>query len=131
MLFKTIKVSDRLPPPPANTSIPRLSVPVNVLDENMLPLKTDVYDYENEEWRFNPKGYVQYWLEEDDWIPIDKELPEEPDEDDWPDKYLVKVDTYGQQMAVFSEGRFWKNLAAPFENVTHWRHLPPDPKYKK
>ena len=59
-----------------------------------------------------------------EWIPIDDRLPEEHDEDDCPDKYLVRVESFGIQMALFSEGRFFHNLAAPFENVISWMPLP-------
>ena len=61
------------------------------------------------------------------WRDVTKQLPPERDEEDGPKKYLVRIEKYGCQLALWYEGRFFENLAAPFENVTHWMEIPKIP----
>ena len=58
------------------------------------------------------------------WRDVSKQLPPEVDEDECSEKYLVKIELYGVHLALFHEGRFYANLAAPYENVTHWMEIP-------
>lgn len=126
MEYRKVKISDRAPKVSKSY--------MTIGKENGMPCCAFcVYDPESDQWLphdmrlFGPYT-PEYWLEEIDWIPIDQELPEEYDKYDCPEKYLVKTEHFGQQLALFHKGKFYENLAAPFENVTHWRYMPDDPK---
>ena len=86
----------------------------------------DAKDIKYGEWINKLKARIKELEAQSNWVDVKERLPEDLEEEECMEYYLIKIEGYGWEKALYINGSWWTSYVAKVsKNVTHWQEITP------